>query len=269
MRLRPPHGTLWAVQIQPTTDSAVVRASDLSLVYPNDLRALEGIQFSLNPHEFVSIVGPSGCGKSSLLKLIAGLLRPTGGECRIATQDGGQPLPIGYVFQSPTLLPWRTVRDNVALPFELGDATQAPPAGHIDTLIRLVGLQDFDASRPHQLSGGMQMRVALARALATKPGLLLLDEPFGALDEITRQRLNEDLLSLWTRDAWTALFITHNVFEAVFLSQRVLVMSGRPGHIAATFDIPFPYPRSPNLRADAAFALIAGEISAKLREVST
>ena len=227
-------------------------------------QALQEVRFRLGTGERIAVIGPSGCGKSTLINIIAGLLEGSSGKV-----DRGSAQRLAYVFQEPRLLPWRTVRDNVALPFELGDATQYPPAGHIDTLIRLVGLQDFDASRPHQLSGGMQMRVALARALATKPGLLLLDEPFGALDEITRQRLNEDLLSLWTRDAWTALFITHNVFEAVFLSQRVLVMSGRPGHIAATFDIPFPYPRSPNLRADAAFALIAGEISAKLREVST
>lgn len=229
-----------------------------ALLYPNGTPALEGVDLTLQPHEFVSLVGPSGCGKSTLLKMAAGLLQPTGGNLTRSTKD------IGYVFQAPTLLPWRTVAANVALPMEL----EGKPATDVPALLHLVGLTEFSSAYPNQLSGGMQMRVALARSLASRPDVLLLDEPFGALDEITRQRLNEELLALWERDRWTALFVTHNVAEAAFLSERVLVMTARPGSVAAEFKIPFAYPRTPELRSDADFARITGQISARLRQVA-
>ncbi len=226
--------------------------------YANGVVALRDLDCELNAHEFVAVVGSSGCGKSTLLKLVAGLLEPSSGSCARSTQN------LGYVFQFPTLLPWRNVTHNIVLPHELG----GQPRGDVSGLLQLVGLTDFATSYPNQLSGGMQMRVALARALINKPELLLMDEPFGALDEITRQRLNEELLALWEHDRWAALFVTHNVAEAVFLSQRVLVMTSRPGAIAEEFTVPFPYPRLPALRAQPEFARLTGQISARLREVA-
>lgn len=237
--------------------------------YPDGTLALANVSLDVGAHEMVAIVGPSGCGKSTLLRLAAGLLRPTAGVIELA---GVEPAAarraghdIAFVFQFPTLMPWRTVRRNVELPLELRGASAAERAAAARQRIELVGLADFAESYPAQLSGGMQMRVSLARALVTRPDLLLLDEPFGALDEITRQELNEALLDLWLRDRWAALFVTHNVVEAVFLSRRVFVMSARPGRMVAEFDVAFPYPRLPGLRADPAFAALAGRIGDCLR----
>lgn len=251
---------------------AVLDAREVSLTFANGVRALEEVSLSISAGEFVSIVGPSGCGKSTFLRLVAGLLSPTRGSIQL---QGLAPAEfrrkahgVSFVFQQPTLLPWRSTEDNVKLPLELGgSARRLDPEriGSISGLLQLVGLQEFAKSRPHELSGGMQMRVALARALVTAPDLLLLDEPFAALDEITRMRLNEDLLSLWARDRWTALFVTHSVAEAVFLSRRVVVMGPRPGRILENFPVPFEYPRSPSLRAEPEFARLCGRISDQLR----
>ena len=167
------------------------------------------------------------------------------------------------------MLPWRTIRDNIRLPLELQRVPRAEHAARIQQALELVGLQEFARSLPKQLSGGMRMRVALVRALVTHPELLLLDEPFGALDEINRQRLNEDLLALWQSQKWSGVFITHNVYEAVFLSQRVLVMSPRPGKLIADVPVPFPFPRTPELRGTAEFAKLAAEVGALLRSAST
>lgn len=247
---------------------ALLEAESASLRFPSGLLALDGVDLSLRQGEFATIVGPSGCGKSTFLRLCAGLLDATGGSVRLGGEAPrkarGADHPLAFVFQQAALPPWRRVWRNVALPLELEGAPRAGRRERCMEALRLVGLGDFADAYPHELSGGMQMRVSLARALVTKPSLLLLDEPFGALDEITRQRLNEELLALWQRDQWGALFITHNVFEAVFLSQRVLVMSGRPGRIAAEIAVPFAYPREAPLRATAEFAALAGEVASAL-----
>lgn len=246
-----------------------LQAENLNLTFAGGLQALRSVDLRLPMAEFVSIVGPSGCGKSTLLRLVAGLLQPTSGTLMVDGLDSQrarkEKTDIAFVFQSATLLPWRNVENNVRLPLELRGRLNADAEKCVQETIELVGLRDFRRSYPHELSGGMQMRASLARALATKPHLLLLDEPFGALDDITRQRLNEELLSLWERDRFTALFVTHNVSEAVFLSQRVLVMSARPGTIIREVKVPFDYPRQPELRAAPEFARLTGEVSALLR----
>ena len=239
-------------------ESQLVVAAELNKYFPSGVQALHGLDLEINRGQFVSIVGPSGCGKSTFLRLVAGLDEPTSGELRV---EGHDPLGLAFVFQDATLLPWRSVAHNITLPLEL---RREDAAERVAQTLELVGLTDFAAAYPAQLSGGMRMRVSIARALVTRPQILLLDEPFGALDEITRQRLNEELLRLWQEDRWTGLFVTHNVSEAVFLSQRVLVMSARPGHLLADIPIPFPYPRSPYLRSAPEFIRIANGISRQL-----
>ena len=236
----------------------LVVSEGLAKQFPSGVEALHNLNLAIGRGQFVSIVGPSGCGKSTFLRLVAGLDAPTSGELRV---EGHDPLGLAFVFQDATLLPWRSVAHNITLPLELRreDADE-----RVAQTLALVGLTDFAAAYPAQLSGGMRMRVSIARALVTRPQILLLDEPFGALDEITRQRLNEELLRLWQEDRWTGLFVTHNVSEAVFLSQRVLVMSARPGRILADIPIPFPYPRSPYLRSAPEFIRIANGISRQL-----
>lgn len=253
-------------------DHALVQGRGLAMTFPGGIEALASVDFSLVPGEFVSIVGPSGCGKSTLLRLVAGLIEPTGGTVtvegespRVARRRGTE---TGFVFQQPALLPWRTVRGNIRLPLELRRERGAPADARVEEMIELVGLEEFARAHPRQLSGGMRMRVSLARALVTRPRLLLMDEPFGALDEITRQRLNEELLRLWQHEQCTVLFVTHNVYEAAFLSQRVLVMGRRPGSIAARLPVPFDYPRAAKLRAQPRFAEFAGEVSTALEEAS-
>lgn len=236
--------------------------------YENDVQALKDIDFNVAKGEFVTIVGPSGCGKSTLMRIIAGLINNYVGDVYVAgmtkTYNGEQPLAL--VFQEANLLPWRKVLDNVRLPLELAEVCKNVQMEKSLDVLDIVRLKDFAAAYPRELSGGMKMRVSLARALVTKPQLMLLDEPFAALDEITRQQLNEDLLRLWQQDQWTAVFVTHNISEAVFLSSRVVVMSDRPGRIIADIAIPFSYPRTPQLRSDVAFAQYVGKISSLLRE---
>lgn len=246
-----------------------VVAERLGHTFAGGVEALREIRLRLRPGDFVSIVGPSGCGKSTLLRLVAGLLPCPDGVLRINGMDpvaARRRTELAFVFQAPTLLPWRTVEANVGLPLELQGRSAGETRARVAEVVELVGLSEFRRARPHQLSGGMQMRVSLARALATRPQLLLLDEPFGALDDITRQRLNEELLALWGRDRFTALFVTHNVVEAAFLGSRVLVMSGRPGTFRHEIEVPFPYPRVPALRGEPAFARLCGEIGRLLRE---
>ena len=239
-------------------ESQLVVAAGINKYFSSGVQALRDLNLEISRGQFVSIVGPSGCGKSTFLRLVAGLDEPTSGELRV---EGHDPLGLAFVFQDATLLPWRSVAHNITLPLELRreDADE-----RVAQTLELVGLTDFADAYPAQLSGGMRMRVSIARALVTRPQILLLDEPFGALDEITRQRLNEELLHLWQEDHWTSLFVTHNVSEAVFLSQRVLVMSARPGRILADIPIPFPYPRSPYLRSAPEFIRIANGISRQL-----
>lgn len=247
----------------------MVDIEGLDLVFPNGTRALEDVSLSIAAGDFVSIVGPSGCGKSTLLRLVAGLIAPSAGRVRLEGKEPRQArnegTDVAFVFQSPTLLPWRTVEGNVQLPLELRGGSRSDWRIRIAETLAQVGLSDFARAHPHQLSGGMQMRVSLARALVTRPRLLLLDEPFGALDDITRQRLNEELISLWERERITALFVTHNVSEAVFLGHRVLVMSARPGRILREHGVPFVHPRAAGLRAQGEFAALCGEVGDALR----
>ena len=243
-----------------TADTDVIAFRAAGKVFPDGTEAVRDVSFALRAGEFLSVVGPSGCGKSTLLRMASGLGPHTSGEvdCRVEN--------IGYVFQDATLLPWRSVRKNVELLAELEGASQAERARLATEAIRLVGLEGFEDHYPKALSGGMRMRTSVARALTTKPPLFLLDEPFGALDEITRGTLNEELMRLFVSERFAAIFITHSIAEAVFLSSRLLVMSPRPGRIVAEFEIPFSYPRSPELRFDPEFARLSSEISHALRE---
>jgi NitT/TauT family transport system ATP-binding protein len=226
----------------PAPDEAAVELRGAALDYADGTRALQGIDLRLARGEFATLLGPSGCGKSSLLRLVAGLLEPTRGSVRHAGAAPGA-CDISFVFQAPTLLPWASVAANVRLPLDLAGVPRAEAAPRVAQALEWVGLSGRAAALPHRLSGGMQMRVSIARALVTQPRLLLLDEPFGALDEITRQRLDVELLGLWRERGLTVLFVTHSIQEAVHLSQRVLVMAARPGRIVEEVAIDEPGPR--------------------------
>jgi NitT/TauT family transport system ATP-binding protein len=232
---------------------------DVSKTFPDGTFALGSTTFDVTAGEFVAIVGPSGCGKSTLLRIASGLDTPSTGAVTVDRDS------LGYVFQDATLLPWRTVRHNVELFAELDGMDKAERARRVAENVKLVGLDGFEEKYPKQLSGGMRMRASLARSLVMEPNIFLFDEPFGALDEITRERLNDELLGLFQRKGFGALFITHSIMEAVFLSTRVLVMSARPGRILRSFDVPFGYPRSHDLRFEPEFGELAGEVSHALR----
>jgi NitT/TauT family transport system ATP-binding protein len=223
--------------------------------FPDGTTALRGVDLEVGRGEFVTVVGPSGCGKTTLLRLAAGLEVPTAGALDVRSTR------VGFVFQDPTLLPWRTVRRNVELLAELEKVPREERRRRVDSALELVGLTGFEKHRPRALSGGMRMRTSLARSLVLEPELFLFDEPFGALDEMTRERLNGELLALFADRGFGALFITHSVAEAVFLSTRVVVMSPRPGRILGDVPVPFGYPRTPE------FAKVAGEVSHLLRDV--
>lgn len=229
------------------------------MTFPDGTQALENVSLSVTPGEFVTVVGPSGCGKSTLLRIASGLETQTQGSCAVDRDS------IGYVFQDATLLPWRTVQRNIELLAELHGETKAECQRRAQEAISLVGLDGFADKYPRQLSGGMRMRASLARSLVMKPRVFLFDEPFGALDEITRERLNDELLRLFQREGFAGLFITHSIAEAVYMSTRVLVMSPRPGRITASFDIPFAYPRDHDLRYRPEFAELCGKVSHALR----
>ena len=241
--------------------------------FPDGTEAIAEVDLTIERGEFVAILGPSGCGKSTLLRLIAGLLVASSGSVAVdglaADLAHRRRDELAYVFQDPTLLPWRSVHDNVALPLQLRDRPAGEIGDEVDRALQLVGLGEFALHYPAQLSGGMRMRVSLARALVTRPGLLLMDEPFGALDEITRQHLNQELMDLWARDRWTGLFVTHNVYEAVCLSSRLLVMTARPGRLLTELPVPFSYPRGPSIRATAEFARIAAAATGALAALET
>ena len=237
-----------------------MRFDHVSMVFPDGTQALDDVSFEVRRGEFVTIVGPSGCGKSTVLRIASGLLGGATGHLELADSN------IGYVFQDATLLPWRTVQKNVELFAELHGVAKEERTARAKQAIDLVGLSGFEGSYPRRLSGGMRMRASLARSLTLDPKLFFFDEPFGALDEITREKLNEELLRLFVHENFAALFITHSIYEAVFLSTRVLVMSSRPGRLVAEFEVPFPYPRSDDLRFDPAFAELSGKVSHALRE---
>lgn len=242
------------------TRATLLRIRAAELEFPNGTRALNSVDLDVSRGEFVSIVGPSGCGKSTLLRVVSGLTQCTAGDVDVTTDK------IGYVFQEATLLPWRSVRDNVALLAELDGLSKTERYGRADVALDLVGLREFGKHLPHQLSGGMRMRASVARSLTLEPELFLFDEPFGALDEITRQRLNEELTGLFHTQGFGAVLVTHSVTEAVFLSTRVIVMSGRPGTIVEEVHIPFPYPRDPSIQFDPDFIAVAERVSTALRQ---
>jgi NitT/TauT family transport system ATP-binding protein len=234
----------------------------VSMTFPDGTMALRTATFSVHPGEFVTVVGPSGCGKSTLLRVASGLVQQTGGRVSVARES------LGYVFQDSTLLKWRTVQRNVELMAELGGVDKSTRERLASDAIDLVGLRGFEGKYPKQLSGGMKMRCSLARALVSQPTVFMFDEPFGALDEITRERLNDELLALFERQRFAALFVTHSIAEAVFLSTRVIVMSARPGSIVGDFKVPFAYPRFPVLRFDPAFNELCAQVSLSLRDSS-
>jgi NitT/TauT family transport system ATP-binding protein len=224
------------------------------------------VNLVVSPGAFISLLGPSGCGKSTLLRIIAGLAPPSSG--RVTWGGAAIAGSIGFVFQEPTLMPWATVWDNVYLPLRLQRQGRGTVGERVDDMIQAVGLAGFERVYPRELSGGMRMRVSIARALVTAPQLLLLDEPFAALDEMTRFKLNEDLLRLWRARDCTILFVTHSVFESVFLSNRIVVMTPRPGRVAAEVAIDLPYPREEELRTTAHYSECCRDVSRRLAEAS-
>lgn len=239
--------------------------------YDNGVMALGPFDLTVRKGEFISLLGPSGCGKSTVLRLIAELSAPSSGIVRVARREGevqsGHVLPghgIGFVFQEPTLMPWASVRENVRLPLRLAGVPKPDARTRADAALASVGLADFVDAFPRELSGGMKMRVSLARALVTDPDILLMDEPFAALDEITRFRLNDDLLTLWRRLGKTVVFVTHSVFESVYLSQRVVVMTARPGRIQADIRIETVEPRGEAFRTSPAYSDYCRKVSAAL-----
>jgi NitT/TauT family transport system ATP-binding protein len=242
-----------------TTTAPALRFSGVSKTFKDGTTALTGTHLSVSPGEFVSVVGPSGCGKSTLLRIASGLDGATDGTVDVGADH------VGYVFQDATLLPWRSVRANVGLFAELDKMSTVERNRRIGEAIEMVGLTGFEKHLPHELSGGMRMRVSLARSLVLDPDVFLFDEPFGALDEITRERLNDELLRMFALRAFAALFITHSVAEAVFLSTRIVVMSERPGRVVADIAVPFGYPRPPELRYTPEFGALCGEVSQHLR----
>ena len=248
------------------TEGLAVSLRGVTKVYDSGVMALGPFDLDVNKGEFVSLLGPSGCGKSTALRLIAGLSAPTSGSVGIS-KPAGQARPghsVGFVFQEPTLMPWTSVRENVRLPLKLAHAPAAEANACIDAALTQVGLTEFADAYPRELSGGMKMRVSLARALVTDPDILLMDEPFAALDEITRFRLNNDLLALWRNLRKTIIFVTHSVFESVYLSQRVLVMTARPGRLASEFRIATVEPRGEDFRTSAEYAGYCRKVSGAL-----
>jgi NitT/TauT family transport system ATP-binding protein len=238
---------------QPLTERPrVLTLQGIAKVFGGTVTALRDMNLSVNEGDFISLLGPSGCGKSTALRLIAGLMQPTQG--RILWEGGRGRDDLGVVFQEPTLMPWATVAQNVYLPFRLRGERFAAVEGRIRDMLALVGLERFADAYPRELSGGMKMRVSIARAMVTNPRLILMDEPFAALDEITRQKLNNDLLALKDRINCTVIFVTHSVFESVFLSDRIVVMAARPGRVVEELQVEAPYPRDIAFRTSPAYA---------------
>jgi NitT/TauT family transport system ATP-binding protein len=249
-----------------------VEVMSVEKTYPNGTRALMPVNLTVAEGEFVTLLGPSGCGKSTLLKMVAGLLEPSNGRLLLwrkpvdEIESSGHRL--SFVFQEPTLMPWARVSTNVRLPLDLAGVPAADAAPRVHDALAMVGLDKFAGNLPRELSGGMQMRVSIARGLVTQPTLLLMDEPFGALDEITRNRLDSDLLELWRAKRLTVIFVTHSIFEAVYLSNRVVVMAARPGRLIDEVAIDEPYPRGPEFRVSTAFSRYAKRLQDSLLRAS-
>lgn len=252
----------------------VITLSHVSKVYSNGTIALKDLNLTIQEGEFVSLLGPSGCGKSTALRLIAGLGEKSTGE--ITWTEGNDPSEersrqrrkLAYVFQEAALMPWANVWENVYLPLKLAGITKRAAGSAVAEAIELVDLQGFERCYPRELSGGMKMRVSIARALVTHPEVLLMDEPFGALDEMTRSRLNSDLLELWQQMNWTVVFVTHNIYEAVYLSNRVVVMAARPGRVVAEVPIDAAYPRTEEFRTSLLYNEYCRHISACLSQAA-
>jgi NitT/TauT family transport system ATP-binding protein len=259
-----------AVTVQAFAASAIrreplVTLSRIGKTYSNGTEALRDVDLTIGRAEFVSLLGPSGCGKSTILRLIAGLGDLSSGRIEWAGGSVDAKRNIGFVFQEPTLMPWATVADNVWLPLKLTGVGRRAARDRIAEALEMVHLQGFENAYPRELSGGMKMRVSIARALITRPSVLLMDEPFASLDEITRGRLSNDLLDLWHGKDWTVVFVTHSVFESIYLSNRIVVMAARPGRVIADLDIAAPYPRGDDFRTGATYAGYCRTVSAELR----
>jgi len=234
--------------------------------YDNGTLALERVDLAVNQHEFVSLLGPSGCGKSTALKMIAGLSPVTAGSIDWAGTKGDHAKDISFVFQEPTLMPWAKVFDNAWLPLRLKGVSRSLAKPKVDAVLEKVGLAQFANVYPRELSGGMKMRVSIARAMVTEPRLLLMDEPFAALDEMTRFRLNNDTLALWQAQRFTTIFVTHSVYESVYLSNRIIVMAARPGRIIADIAVGEPYPRTDSFRNTPRYAELCVKVSQALQK---
>jgi len=256
--------------VEASRGRTVLQVRGVAKRFSNGTLAVTGVDLDLCAGEFASLLGPSGCGKSTLLRMIAGLGDPSAGRIEWPTTDHdshGRPMrDVSFVFQEATLMPWATAERNVMLPLILKRVPARQAAARADAALAAVGLGSFLHAYPRELSGGMKMRVSIARALVTEPRLLLMDEPFAALDEITRHRLNADLLELWQRSKVTVVFVTHSVFESVFLSQRIAVMAARPGRVLSELSIAAPYPRSESFRTSAEYAAWCRQASARLGE---
>ncbi len=233
--------------------------------YDNGTLALQDVNLTVGEREFVSFLGPSGCGKSTALKMIAGLLDVTAGRIAWADSAADHAKDISFVFQEPTLMPWAKVFDNVWLPLRLKGISRAQAQAQVDGVLAKVGLSQFANVYPRELSGGMKMRVSIARAMITQPRLLLMDEPFAALDEMTRFKLNNDTLALWTAQQFTTIFVTHSVYESVYLSNRIIVMAARPGRVIADLKIEEPYPRADAFRSTPRYAQWCVQVSQALQ----
>ncbi|WP_136660078.1 ABC transporter ATP-binding protein [Nitratireductor sp. XY-223] len=236
---------------------ALIEMDGVHKRFGNGTLAVEGMSVSIQPGEFVSFLGPSGCGKSTALRMIAGLLSASAGSITVnghPAGEGGDGRDVGFVFQEATLMPWANVFDNVYLPLRLAGASRKAATPEVEEALAMVGLSSFRSSYPRELSGGMKMRVSIARAMVTRPALLLMDEPFAALDEMTRFKLNNDVLKLWEEHKLTVIFVTHSVFESVYLSNRVMVMAARPGRVVNDIALPGGYPRTDAYRTSQEFA---------------
>jgi NitT/TauT family transport system ATP-binding protein len=248
----------------------LVTLSGVAKRFPNGTLAVDRVDLAIEDGSFVSLLGPSGCGKSTILRMIAGLIEPSSGRIDWpglpeASRLGAHP-ELGFVFQEPTLMPWASVADNIRLPLRVAGMAKAETRLRVEDAIAMVGLEGFAQAFPRELSGGMKMRVSIARALVTRPRVLLMDEPFAALDEITRFRLNNDLLGLWQQLKWTVVFVTHSVFESVYLSNRILVMSARPGRIVDDIAIDAPYPRDDRFRVSDEYGDLCRVVSRSLHQ---
>src|SRR5271169_6678445 len=258
----------WAI---PQPAAPLVTLRGVGKVFPTGTQALQGLDLEIRTGEFLTLLGPSGCGKSTALRIIAGLSEPTRGV--VAWPSAASPArdarKIGFVFQEPTLMPWASVFKNVRLPLKLTHAPAAKRSERVEAVLERVGLAAFRDAYPRELSGGMRMRVSIARALVTEPQLLLMDEPFAALDEITRFKLNDDLLRMWQASGTTVVFVTHSVFESVYLSSRILVLTARPGRVSSEVKIDAPYPRDERFRTSAEYAGYCRQVAETLAAAMT